>query len=211
MTWTRLDVVNAVTAVITAAKGRLPTVNRVVLRRRTIVAGHCPSAWDERDLRKIETVRLRRKTKSVLPANLNSTRPMNLSEEQYDIIEAYLTNELSADDRASFEGDIQSDAELRAEVERQRNLRFGLRALGIERALVNAKAHYQATATSETATPDIEPKPVRPLIQPLTTWRYWAAAASIILLLGTGYYFFRQQVMQRDAIAYAESCWSCHF
>ncbi len=130
---------------------------------------------------------------------------MNLSEEQYDIIDAYLTNELSADDRASFEGDIQSDVELRAEVERQRNLRFGLRALGIERALVSAKANYQATVSSEAASSEMESITVRPLVRPLTTWRYWAAAASIVLLLGTGYYFFQQQVAQRDAIAYAES------
>ena len=130
---------------------------------------------------------------------------MNLSEEQYDIIEAYLTNELSANDRASFEGDIQSDAELRAEVERQRNLRLGLRALGIERTLLSAKAHYQATASPEGASPEMESATVRPLARPLNTWRYWAAAASIVLLLGVGYYFFRQQVVQGDEIAYAES------
>jgi hypothetical protein len=130
---------------------------------------------------------------------------MKLSEEQYDIIDAYLTNELSADDRASFEGDIQSDTKLRAEVERQRNLRLGLRALGIERALVSAKAHYQATALPEGVSPEMQSVTVRPLVRPLTIWRYWAAVASIVLLLGAGYYFFRQQVMQRDEIAYAES------
>lgn len=129
---------------------------------------------------------------------------MNLSEEQYEVIEAYLANELSAGDRALFEGDIQSDAELRAEVERQRNLRLGLRALGIERALVRAKVHYQATAPSEAASEEIEPTTVRPLVRLLNTWQYWMAAASIVLLLGVGYYAFRQQLTQRDEIAYAE-------
>ena len=130
---------------------------------------------------------------------------MNLSEEQYEVIEAYLANELSADDRAFFEGNIQSDTELRAEVERQRALRLGLRAIGIERMLGRAKAHYQATASEEMASEEIESTTVRPLVRLLTTWQYWVAAASIVLLLGVGYYAFRQQMAQREAIAYTDS------
>ena len=135
---------------------------------------------------------------------------MNLSEEQYDIIDAYLANELSASDRASFEGDIQSDAELSAEVDRQRTLRLGLRALGIERALARAKANYQATsspevASSETASSEGESTRIRPLMRPLNTWHYWAVAASIVLLFGVGFYAFQQQLARRDVVAYADS------
>jgi hypothetical protein len=129
---------------------------------------------------------------------------MNLSEEQYDIIEAYLANELSASDRASFEGDIRADAELSAEVERQRTLRLGLRALGIEQALVRAKAHYQTTSSSGVAPSEGESPIIRPLVRLLNTWQYWVAAASIVLLLGVGYYAFQQQLARRDAVAYAD-------
>lgn len=125
---------------------------------------------------------------------------MKLSEEQYEVIEAYLTNELSTDDRALFDADMQADAELRAEVDRQRDLRLGLRALGIERALERAKARHQATASSVE-----ESTVVRPLVRPLTTWRYWAAAASVVLVLGVGYYTYQQQADRRDEIAYADS------
>lgn len=37
---------------------------------------------------------------------------MKLSEEQYELIDAYLTNELSAADRVAFEKDLQADNEL---------------------------------------------------------------------------------------------------
>ncbi|AUD04918.1 hypothetical protein [Spirosoma pollinicola] len=124
---------------------------------------------------------------------------MNLSEEQYEIIEAYLTNELSATDRALFEKDMQADAELRAEVDRQRNIRLGLRALGIERALERAKAQYEATtAPLESLTEK------RTIVRPLSNWRYWAAAASVVLALGVGYYSYQQTGNNQADMAYAD-------
>lgn len=125
---------------------------------------------------------------------------MNLSEEQYEIIEAYLTNELSATDRASFEKDMQADAELRAEVDRQRNIRLGLRALGIERALQRAKAQYEVTSVPAGVT---EGKKL--LVRPLLNWRYWAAAASVVIVLGVGYYAYQQTGNRQADIAYSET------
>ena len=125
---------------------------------------------------------------------------MNLSEEQYELIEAYLTNELSVADRTSFERDIQADTELKKEVDRQRNIRLGLRALGIERAIEQAKQHYKANSVE--AAPDDKPQTI---VRPLMSWRNWAAAASVVLVLGLGYYTYQQTTDRQDAMAFSET------
>ncbi|GAB2517759.1 hypothetical protein [Spirosoma aerophilum] len=126
---------------------------------------------------------------------------MKLSEEQYEIIEAYLANELSATDRALFEKDIQADVELRAEVGRQRAIRLGLRALGIERALERAKAQYEASSVAVDAIEEDK----QPLVRPLFSWRYWVAAASLVMALGVGYYIYQQTGNSQADIAYVET------
>ncbi|AKD56144.1 hypothetical protein [Spirosoma radiotolerans] len=125
---------------------------------------------------------------------------MNLSEQQYELIDAYLTNELSAADRVAFENDMKADAELRTEVDRQRDIRLGLRALGIERALQQAKAQYKATsAPIETASAS------QLIVRPLVSWRYWAAAASVVVVLGVGYFTYQQTTSRQADLAYAET------
>ena len=131
---------------------------------------------------------------------------MNLSENQFELIEAYLANQLSPADRASFETDIAGDAEFQAEVNRQRDLRLGLRALGIERVLARAKAQVEqmnssVEETSRTSSASVN----QPVVRPLNAWRYWAAAASVVLLLGVGYYTYQQSGSRRAEIAYADT------
>ena len=125
---------------------------------------------------------------------------MILTEDQYELIEAYLKNELSASDLALFEADMRADTELRIEVDRQRDLRLGLQAIGIERALKQARTQYKAT----------QPEPVRAnwqptVIRPLLTWRYWAVAASTVVILGIGLYAYQRTVGKRTEIAYADT------
>lgn len=125
---------------------------------------------------------------------------MRLTEEQYELLEAYLTNELSASDRALFEAEVRADADLQTEVGRQRDLRLGLRAMGIERTLDRVRTQYKAT----------RPEPVRAnwqptVVRPLSTWRYWAVAASMVLVLGVGFYAYQQTVDKRVDIAYADT------
>ncbi|MFD2937112.1 hypothetical protein [Spirosoma flavum] len=127
---------------------------------------------------------------------------MKLSEDQYEIIEAYLTNELSAADRGLFESDMLANAELREEVDRQRDIRLGLRALGIERALERAKTQYKATVSL--AKPELV-SDNQTIVRPLVSWRYWAAAASIVVVLGVGYYTYQQTIDRQADIAYAET------
>ncbi|GAB3991332.1 hypothetical protein GCM10028807_21170 [Spirosoma daeguense] len=127
---------------------------------------------------------------------------MKLSEEQYEIIEAYLTNELSATDMASFESDMQENPELRDEVDRQRSIRLGLRAIGIERALERAKAQYNVAATPSHQN---QSQPIQTVVRPLSTWRYWVAAASVVLLVGIGYFTYQQVSDRQTDVAYAEN------
>lgn len=131
---------------------------------------------------------------------------MRLTEEQYELIEAYLKNELSVSDRAVFETDLRADADLRAEIDRQRDLRLGLRAIGIERTLERARTQYRATLT----TPAPTPKPVQTAWQPtvvrsLSAWHYWVMAASVVLILGVGLYTYQQTAGSRSDIAYADT------
>lgn len=131
---------------------------------------------------------------------------MRLTEEQYELIEAYLKNELSVSDRTSFETELRADADLLAEVNRQRDLRLGLRAIGIERALERARTQYRTTLT----TPASAPEPARTAWQPtvvrsLSTWHYWAVAASVVLILGVGLYAYQQTAGSRADIAYADT------
>lgn len=125
---------------------------------------------------------------------------MKLSEEQYELIEAYLRNELSATDQASFESEIQADTELLAEVNRQREIRLGLRALGIQEALQRAREQYESSSAPASSAVN-EPTTVRPL----TTWRYWAVAASVVVICGIGYYAYQQTASQQAQLAYTES------
>ncbi|RRB04424.1 hypothetical protein [Larkinella rosea] len=125
---------------------------------------------------------------------------MKLTEDQYELIEAYLKNELSAPDRASFETDIQSDAALLAEVGRQRDLRLGLRALGIQHVLEQARTNYK------TALPAAEPAPKRlAVFRTFAAWPSWVAAASVVVVLGVGYYAYQQTAGRQTDLAYNEA------
>ncbi|MFD1145439.1 anti-sigma factor family protein [Larkinella insperata] len=125
---------------------------------------------------------------------------MKLSENQFDLIEAYLNNELSAMDRASFENDIQTDPELSAEVSRQREFRLGLRALGIQKKLEQARSAYKSSLATD------HPAPKRAArVQPFFKWQSWAAAASVILVLGVGYYAYEQTASRQADLAFAET------
>lgn len=123
---------------------------------------------------------------------------MKLTEEQYELIEAYLKNELSAPDRVLFEADMQADTDLRTEVDRQRDLRLGLRAIGIERALERAKTHYKTTLpVAEIKQPTV--------VRTLPVWRYLAIAASIVVVMSIGYVTYRQTIGVRPDIAYSDT------
>lgn len=125
---------------------------------------------------------------------------MKLSENQFELIEAYLNNELSATDRALFENDLQTDPELLAEVNRQRELRLGLRALGIQQRLEQARIVYKTSSAADESAPDH-----RTNVRAFPRWQSWAAAASVVVVLGVGYYAYQQTDSRQADIAFTET------
>ncbi len=123
---------------------------------------------------------------------------MNLSADDYELIEAYLANELSDTDRAAFEADMQRNADLLAEVTLQRNLRLGLRAIGIEQAVARARSQYEATTLQSGGAS------VRPLGSLWGAWSYWAVAASVVAVLTIGYVAYQQTRPSAD-LAFIDS------
>lgn len=125
---------------------------------------------------------------------------MNLSEEQYELIEAYLAGDLSEADKTLLEREMQADSALQAEVNRQRDIRLGLRGLGIEKVLKQAQENYKTSLVTAA------PEPVStPVVRPLLNWRYWAAAASVAGVLGIGYYAYQQTATNAAEVAYADT------
>ncbi|GAB3902388.1 hypothetical protein GCM10028803_28980 [Larkinella knui] len=125
---------------------------------------------------------------------------MKLTQAQFELIEAYLNHELSETDRLSFERDLQAEDELRSAVDRQREMRLGLQAVGIQRALERAKTQYKENALADGAAT----KPAARVL-PLNGLRYWAAAASVVVVLGVGYYAYQQTASRQADLAYTET------
>ncbi|CCH02186.1 hypothetical protein FAES_4186 [Fibrella aestuarina BUZ 2] len=124
------------------------------------------------------------------------------SQAQFELIEAYLNQELSPADRQSFEQAMASDDALQADVRLHRSLRMGLHGLAVEQRVKQAHERYKARPDDEATSPTAEPTP---LLAPRQSagWGRWAAAASVVLGLGVGYYFL-QQPAEPTSLAYAE-------
>lgn len=129
------------------------------------------------------------------------------SQAQFELIEAYLNQELSSTDRQSFEQELAADESLRADVAAYRALRLGLRGLTIERRVRQAYERYKVRPSGE------QPVAANPLTSGATTrqpvvvtrsarpWLRWAAAASVALCAGL--YVYQQTTPSAD-LAYAD-------
>lgn len=124
------------------------------------------------------------------------------SQAQFELIEAYLNQELSPADRQSFEQEMASDDALQADVRLHRSLRMGLHGLAVEQRVRQAHERYKARPDDEAAPSATEPTPL-PAPRRGAGWGRWAAAASVVLGLGIGYYFL-QQPAEPASLAYAE-------
>lgn len=104
---------------------------------------------------------------------------------QFERIEAYLQNRLSEAERRDFEAEIQANSALRAEVEAQQKLRLGLRAIAIEKNLRNVQKRTQTKQT-------------KMVFWGKTQWQTWAAAASIVLVLGVSWWVWNYNSTQKE-------------
>ncbi|GAB2767403.1 hypothetical protein GCM10027275_07170 [Rhabdobacter roseus] len=99
-----------------------------------------------------------------------------MNKEQFDRIESYLQDTLSEADKRSFEADLETDANLRKEWELHQKLNLGLRAMAIEKQLRNAR--HRANQRIKT----------HPARRTNTLFQIWSVAASIVLVLGLGWW-----------------------
>jgi hypothetical protein len=104
---------------------------------------------------------------------------------QFERIEAYLQNRLSEAERQAFEVEIRANSALQAEVEAQQKLRLGLRAMAIEKNLRNAKKRTQT-------------KQIKMAFWGKSQWQTWAAAASIIVVLGVSWWGWNYDTAQNE-------------
>jgi hypothetical protein len=104
---------------------------------------------------------------------------------QFERIEAYLQNRLSEVERRDFEAEIHANRALQAEVEAQQKLRLGLRAMAIEKNLRNAQKRTQT-------------KQIKMVFWGKPRWQTWAAATSIVLVLGVSWWVWNYNSTQKE-------------
>ncbi len=97
-----------------------------------------------------------------------------MNNEQFDRIEAYLQDGLLEAERMAFEGEMNTNAVLKAEVEVQRKLRLGLRALAIEKQIDEARQRTQPSVGTTS-------------VRKLNSLQNWGMAASVAVMLGAGW------------------------
>lgn len=122
---------------------------------------------------------------------------MKLTAEQYELIEAYLNGKLAPVDRADLEAERQADPELDREIRLQEELRAGFRAVGLENRLQAARQRHQAR-TPQTHQPEAKIRPLGGQRSGRLAWgwndlRTWAAAASVVAIVGVSWWLFRSQ------------------
>lgn len=120
---------------------------------------------------------------------------MPISPSDFERAEDYVAGRLPASEHTQFEAELNTNAELAQETAQIRFLRTGLRRLAYRDEMVGRHAELirrgvLASGQSDTST-------VRPLgatgpdlNNRRSLWPYIAAAASVILLLGIGWFFF---------------------
>lgn len=97
-----------------------------------------------------------------------------MNSEQFDRIESYLQGTLPESEKRAFEADLLTDAILRSNMDLHQKLRLGLRALAIEKELDKARLRTQLPATTG-------------IVRPLSSFRVWGIAASILVMIGIGW------------------------
>ncbi|GAA4462106.1 hypothetical protein GCM10023189_38380 [Nibrella saemangeumensis] len=148
---------------------------------------------------------------------------MQLSDELLEQINAYLSGQMTAVEKEQFEDRIRQDTDLREEVATQREIKQGLAMMAQKqrfsqmhtdlqkRGLLDRTDSSGASAPFDAAgTPKVVPFPARrTLFQ--ANWRYWAAAASVVFLVGLGWVFFRGQSGGQPQLARNEQIFDSNF
>lgn len=131
---------------------------------------------------------------------------MDLTIEQFEYIEAYLQGQLSEEKRLAFEASLEQDADLKKEVETQRQLQLVLDSIGVKNRLKEAHQRY-LDSLKET---EEQPEEVTTVIKPLTSTKErsfsftnLAVAASVLFVVGFGWFYKTQYYLSSDVVSLA--------
>lgn len=111
----------------------------------------------------------------------------NISEEEFEQIEAYLDHQLNADDLITFEKRLQNEAAFKAKVEDVKTLRLAVETQALKQQLHGFHEEMDLNHTSEKRTDN----GIRFL-----NWKYLAIAATLVMAL-TGFWFFNSNSNER--------------
>ncbi len=118
---------------------------------------------------------------------------MSLSEESISQVGAYVNNQMNTQERLEFERLLEQNPELQQELQIQRELKQGLVWLKEKERFQQIHQQLRAQGVLPQA-PKSEARQVAFTPRPeagLKRWYGWAAAASLVLLLGLGWLWFR--------------------
>lgn len=111
---------------------------------------------------------------------------MELNEDIFNAIHQYLNNDLEVEERQNFEIQMNQNPALAQEVATQRRIKSGLKINGYKQQFGNIHAKLK----KENTLPFYEGKSAITLKPRKSTLQYFAYAASIILILGVGLFFY---------------------
>lgn len=111
---------------------------------------------------------------------------MELNEDIFNQIHQYLNNDLEVEERQKFEIQMKQNLALAQEVATQRRIKSGLKVNDYKQQFSNIHAQLK----KENALPFFEEKPVIKLESRKSNIRHFAYAASIVLMIGVGLFFY---------------------
>ncbi len=111
---------------------------------------------------------------------------MELNEDIFNQIHQYLNENLGEEERQKFENEMKQNLALAQEVSTQRRIKSGLKVNDYKQQFSNI--HEQLK--KENALPFYEEKPMIKLESSKSNMRYFAYAASIVLMIGVGLFFY---------------------
>ncbi|MCY7351671.1 MAG: tetratricopeptide repeat protein [Cytophagaceae bacterium] len=137
---------------------------------------------------------------------------MELSDEFLEEIGAYLSGQMTPSAKNQFETRMQRDAALREEVAIQREIKVGLSFLAQKERFKAMHTNLEQRGLLTVSAADrlkTEPSPTETKVLPLPTkrtvfgptWTYFAAAASVVLLLGLGWVVYQNRADERVDVA----------
>ncbi len=129
-----------------------------------------------------------------LASEVKKKKPEPKKETEMELIESYLHNKLSIEQKQAVEAELAENPELGKEVEQYQLLFHGFKALRIER-LAQEMRSWSKSRLTRVVTPKAQQAKV------FGIWRIAAVAASLILILGLGLKWYASNSLGDQALA----------